>query len=85
MLVRDPKTCFTSEELFETLLKFAHRSDMYDLESDDFKDFGEELWEKLSVDSIRNMVVKFGIEIDVLKIEQEIIDEFKLDTEDIKE
>jgi len=82
MLVRDPATCFTEVELFETLLRFAHRSDLFDLESDDFKDFGEEIWEKLTVNTIENIIEENHIRVDVKEIEKEIKEEYNNDMEE---
>lgn len=73
---------FTEEEFFEIILKFAHRAVMYDLEHDDFAQFGEGLWEKLSVQTVVKWVNKFQINIDALKIEQEMISEYENDMEE---
>jgi hypothetical protein len=82
MLVRNPETCFTEEELFETLLRFAHRADLFDLEGDDFTEFGESLWEKLSVNTLENIIEENYIKVDIKAIENEIKEEFEEDTED---
>ena len=47
--------------ILEELLSFAFRKENYYLSDDDFKDFGESIWEKIEIEDIKDMMIALGI------------------------
>lgn len=70
--------------ILEKLLKFAFDKDRYDLEHDDFAEFGEEIWEIIEIEDIKRMFME--LEGESLESINKMIDELKsIYEEDIEE